>query len=1122
MGFFAQGSTINRIEQLNTSSTINITKDSNDILLVTGSSSGAVVLPDCTTVVPNRNYTIINRVDANGVLFVRDQGGTQLKIVAPESTTTLFCVDNSTADGVWESIDNSSKYDVFTAGEPLDENTSVYISNGPGPDGAREAGKVYKVDPKLYYRKDFIGLTVHSVGADDLVLVVKNGKYDGFPGTLVPGGKYFCDPAIEGGLTLIEPDTPEHWRVNAGIAISDRILHISMDRNIEQVDPLRSRGVLRIDTDVGSGTATFVKVNGVTLTDLARPIFPIKTSNSKIVVMAGSPLAGAEPNNRLKWYLHELNGDGSPGALLTSVDEYLGAGAGLNTGLAINNNNHIVYIGVGYSPTIQYSITANYWNGSTMTQSFLTASAITFQPRTVVALPNDDFVTVGDSVARFSLSGGASNTVTTDTVLASGVELEFADTVERSSGGGTLIFCITSSSSIITTLKVYLAGSASGLSLVYTTTFPMHSTITNGIAVGSLGANLYGMCILTDNGMNLLVYNDGLLSVTQFGPYQEGIGKKYYTGTYHNGRAYVTRLYGTNYAMESFEYSPSGPTGFSTVPDHINGVAVGNGELIATICDPSPATTGEIANYLATGISNITNLDGTRSVIHVVGNTEHTIALTSALLPPVGRFYWVENKNSVAIKVDTFAGQQLKVVGPGENILVTHIQQIDEDSYWDVNSGNNKVLVDFIAGENITNRKPVYASSANPGQVFLYDGSELAALNFIGFSTGDASTGETIVVQAEGILGGFSGLISGKIYYAAAGGALNADTTTSPYPILVALALDAETVIIKRVLSSVRLLHIQDTTPDRLLSTDANRRAVSTNLGDWVAGTGGITVTDNGAGGINIGGVIGSLAADRLVRTNGSGIITTENLLSNWISGTANRIVVTDVVDGKVNVSLPNAVSGLTSLSATTLTGTNVNGTTVSGTNVNGTNITAAVSLIVNGSFTFANANTGVLTSVSDVVGSTAISALIQEGSNVNIGYGTNTATISAVIPVVPDETDVSVNLMTNPAFGSGSVSYISFFDKVSGRDAVMIHFNMEGVPTANVLIGDTLFVISHYAYQTYRGGISWSRYTVSADVGACIINAGSNDVLLDWGSSYIPAVGVTIRVAGWLVMVKA
>ena len=84
---------------------------------------------------------------------------------------------------------------------------------------------------------------------------------------------------------------------------------------------------------------------------------------------------------------------------------------------------------------------------------------------------------------------------------------------------------------------------------------------------------------------------------------------------------------------------------------------------------------------------------------------------------------------------------------------------------------SNTDLVAMKASTSITGwakPQPVYiASSTNPeaGGVLLVDANATSTLGFIGFAVTSASLGETVYVQTDGIVPGFTGLSKGSKYY---------------------------------------------------------------------------------------------------------------------------------------------------------------------------------------------------------------------------------------------------------------------------------------------------------------------------------------------------------------------
>jgi len=99
-----------------------------------------------------------------------------------------------------------------------------------------------------------------------------------------------------------------------------------------------------------------------------------------------------------------------------------------------------------------------------------------------------------------------------------------------------------------------------------------------------------------------------------------------------------------------------------------------------------------------------------------------------------------------------------------------------------------------------TTPQPVYIASstnAEAGGVLLCDGNDQDTTEFIGFAITSASSGETVYIQKDGIVDGFSSLTIGADYYVQdAVGTIG--TTIGTYEILVGTAISATEILIRK------------------------------------------------------------------------------------------------------------------------------------------------------------------------------------------------------------------------------------------------------------------------------------------------------------------------------------
>jgi hypothetical protein len=123
----------------------------------------------------------------------------------------------------------------------------------------------------------------------------------------------------------------------------------------------------------------------------------------------------------------------------------------------------------------------------------------------------------------------------------------------------------------------------------------------------------------------------------------------------------------------------------------------------------------------------------------------------------------------------------------------------DKLSAADLNAVIVSKLTTLHAGETINGATlpvAVYMDDTD-NEVKACDGNDLTKLNFMGFAISNSTDGNDITIQSDGIVPGFTGLDTGKLYYIQNDKTLG--ITPGTYSILVGVAISAtQILIIKR------------------------------------------------------------------------------------------------------------------------------------------------------------------------------------------------------------------------------------------------------------------------------------------------------------------------------------
>jgi hypothetical protein len=148
-----------------------------------------------------------------------------------------------------------------------------------------------------------------------------------------------------------------------------------------------------------------------------------------------------------------------------------------------------------------------------------------------------------------------------------------------------------------------------------------------------------------------------------------------------------------------------------------------------------------------------------RTAATVTINNDTGATATNRIITGTGSFLTLENNASIMLAYSTDIDRWMVVGGTG--------------------AGGN-ASVNLLAGETITAGQAVYVSNGTgtdsgraAGRVYLLDPTNDDRVEFLGFASNSATSGNTIRVQTIGAISGLSGLTIGKPVYAsvlAAGG----------------------------------------------------------------------------------------------------------------------------------------------------------------------------------------------------------------------------------------------------------------------------------------------------------------------------------------------------------------
>jgi hypothetical protein len=237
-----------------------------------------------------------------------------------------------------------------------------------------------------------------------------------------------------------------------------------------------------------------------------------------------------------------------------------------------------------------------------------------------------------------------------------------------------------------------------------------------------------------------------------------------------------------------------------------------------------------------------------------------------------------------------------------------------------------------------------------------------------------------------------------------------------------------------------KALKLGDLTPNRLVYSDASDMLLSAaEITDWILGTANqVIVTDNKDGSVTLSApqdiatgssvefkniTLGSSTGKRILSTNLSKQLVLTNLV-DWITGTANQVIVTDNGDGSVTLSLPQSIGTGSSPTFTGLTLSNPLAITSGGTGRNSATAKTIPYIDGSGTWQFFTMTDGDL-----IIGSTGnvpSVAKLTAGSNVTITNAAGAITIASSGIGASSITGTANQVLVNGTSGSAQTGAIT------------------------------------------------------------------------------------------------
>lgn len=136
---------------------------------------------------------------------------------------------------------------LLPAGVNIAAGQCVYMSQGAA-DGGRTQGSVYLVDITNPMRTNCIGIAVQTIAAGNSVLVVSEGRANGFTG-LTPGATYYAGSTL-GSLTTLPPASPGQYVIPVGQAASATAIRVNPAAGMQASLPTYSVDTYGVTTEV--------------------------------------------------------------------------------------------------------------------------------------------------------------------------------------------------------------------------------------------------------------------------------------------------------------------------------------------------------------------------------------------------------------------------------------------------------------------------------------------------------------------------------------------------------------------------------------------------------------------------------------------------------------------------------------------------------------------------------------------------------------------------------------------------------------------------------------------------------------------------------------------------------
>ena len=231
----------------------------------------------------------------------------------------------------------------YIAGENVSIRDALYISEGAA-DGARTAGRVYKLDASSEKRIKFVGFAKSTITSGNAVKIVSSGVLKDFSG-LSAGLPLYLNPASAGGYTQTEPVTTDVWKLKIGLALSATEVLILPDQGLNA-----SFNEIEGSFTIANNQAAAANVTNVAFSSSVTKSFILdysifRSSSLESYAQAGR-LRGVYNSTTTQWLMS---------------DDYSGQNAGVT--FSITSGGQVQYVssnmtGTGYSGSLEYRVSS--------------------------------------------------------------------------------------------------------------------------------------------------------------------------------------------------------------------------------------------------------------------------------------------------------------------------------------------------------------------------------------------------------------------------------------------------------------------------------------------------------------------------------------------------------------------------------------------------------------------------------------------------------------------------------------------------------------------------------------------------------------------------------------------